>query len=130
MKNIKIIVLACGVAGLLSCFLGKPSLFQMREAPGFMVPVLLVVLGFAATAAMGAMAVAKPPAQRWQAIVALVGSIASLVLWQKIGMIGEIFKLTPLLKDHSLSSILFSVGFYGGLISSILWLAKGQDTAR
>jgi hypothetical protein len=129
MKNIKIVVLVCGVAGLISCFLGRPTFFDMRQAPGFMVPVLLTLIGFAVTAAMGALAIAKPPAQRWQAIVAMVGSIASLVMWQKVGAVGEIFKLTPLIKDHSAQSILFSLGFYGGFITSLLWLVKGQETA-
>lgn len=129
MKNIKLIVLVCGVCGLLSCFIGKLSIFAMREAPGFMGPVLFMIAGFAATAAMGVMAIAKPPAQRWQAVVALVGSIASIWFWNKVGALGAILKLELLLEKPTLAVILFTVGFYGGLVSSILWLVKGQETA-
>lgn len=126
MKNIKIGILLCGIIGLVSCFVGEAAIWKIHEAPGFMLPVLLTIVGFAAAAAMGGMSLNKPM-QKWQAIVALVGSVASLVLWQKVGAVGEIFKLTPLIKDHSAQSIMFSIGFYGGAVLGIIALVKPDD---
>ena len=128
MKNVKLALLVCGVAGLASCFIGDLSLWKMHEAPGFMAPVLLAVIGFAAAAAMAGMSLNKSM-EKWQAIVALVGSIASLWIWQKAEVIGEIFKLKPLYDHPSLGSILFSLGFYGGAVTSIILLVKGDDKA-
>ena len=124
MKNLKLAMIVCGVAGLASCFIGDEALWKAHEAA--MVPVLVTIIGFAAAAAMGVMSLNKPM-EKWQPIVALVGSIASLWFYQKVGAVGEIFKLTPLIKVHTLNSILWSVGFYGGAIVAIIVLVKGSE---
>src|SRR5690242_14762519 len=108
MKNVKLALLVCGVAGLASCFIGDLSLWKMHELPGFMAPVLVAVIGFAAAAAMAGMSLNKPM-QKWQPIVALIGSVASLWIWQKGEMVAEILKLRPLWDHPSLGSILFSL---------------------
>lgn len=127
MKNIKLGIVVCGIAGLAASFIGDSAIWKMHEAPGFMVPVLLTIIGFVAAAAMGAMSISKPPMQKWQAIVALVGSLASLYLWQKVGVLGEILKL-KLLYDHpALMGILFGIGIYGGTVLAIIALVKPDD---
>ena len=126
MKNIKLAMVICGVAGLLSCFIGDTAFWKLHEMPGFMAPVVVTILGFAAAAAMGAMSLNKPM-EKWQPIVALVGSVASLWAWSKMDAIGEILKLKPLYDHVNLMGILFSIGFYGGAIVAIVALVKGDD---
>ena len=129
MKNVKLGIAICGVLGLLSCFIGDTSLWKLHEVPGFMAPVLLAMVGFAAAAAMGAMSISKPPMMKWQAIVALVGSIASLWIWQKVGVVGEVLKLAPLTKDHSVGSILSrsSAASTAARVVSIIALVKTDE---
>jgi hypothetical protein len=117
-----IAMIVCGVAGLVHCFLGEPSMWALREVPGLMGPIIVMMVGFAAAAGAGVVAMKNP--QKWQPIVALVGSIASLWLWQKTEQLGEIFKLSPLLSDHSAPAILFSIGLYGGVANAIIALVR------
>ena len=75
MKNLKFGLPLCGLLGLIAVFLPwasvgpiSTSLWKAREGDAY-----LILAGFAAALAMGALAVAKGPLQRWQSVVALVG---------------------------------------------------------
>ena len=68
MKNLKFGVLAFGVLGLVGLFMSDIVAGLKHDAANS----IMVLLGFAAPAAMGAMGL-KAPFKRWQGIVALVG---------------------------------------------------------
>jgi hypothetical protein len=121
----KKLILAFGVLGLVSLFIPQQgmmlfSLFKMLGM-GYLVPI---VGGFAAAVAMGAMAMSKPPMQKWQAGVAAGGFALIFVrfkLWEVLKEMGALFKAIPML--------LFVVAVIGGLIVSIMALAKGEESA-
>jgi hypothetical protein len=115
--------LVFGILGVLGLFIpqGGMSLFGMLKAFGATGQAVLMLIAFALPAVMGGLAVAKPPLQKWQAGVALAGfALASykLEIWKVLPHIGELFKAIPML--------LLVVACIGGLVVSILGLAKGD----
>ena len=130
MNNIKFGVLACGLIGLISVFLPQVSimghsisLWDAHSAPSEMgggIHVYLIMAGYAAGLVMGALAAAKPPMQRWQAIVALVGFVLVLV------------KTRDGLKhfgDMAIGGKLMIISMALGIVCSILAIAK-PETAK
>jgi len=93
--------------------------FLKLAGMGYLVPVLG---GFVLAAVMGGMGLAKPPMQQWQAGAAAAGFgmvFVRLKFWQMIKGIG----------DAPLSGKLLIVAVLGGLIVSILALAKPESKA-
>ncbi len=121
----KKLILAFGVLGLISLFIPQQGfmLFSLLKmmGMGYLVPI---VGGFGAAVAMGAMAMSKPPMQKWQAGVAAGGFALIFVrfkMWEVLKELGSLFKAIPML--------LFVVAVIGGLIVSIIAVAKGDETA-
>lgn len=128
MNNLKFGVLACGLVGLIAIFLPQItfgdmsiSLWKTREAPGQAAQVYMVMAGYLAALVMGAMAAAKPPMQRWQSIVALVGFLFVLFKMRE-ALPFDIFK-------GAIGAKLMGLTAYAGAILSALTLAK-PETAR
>ena len=122
MKNSKVLILVFGILGIVSMFIPMHgfTLFSLFKLAGTG-QLALMVLSFGLPAAMGAMATAKPPMQKWQAGVALAGfalACVKLEIWKVLPHIGELFKAFPML--------LIVIAAIGGLVVSILGLAKGD----
>ena len=128
MNNLKFGVLACGLVGLIAIFLPQItfgdmsiSLWKTREAPGQAAQVYMVMAGYLAPLIMGAMAAAKPPMQRWQSIVALIGVLFVLFKMRE-ALPFDIFK-------GAIGAKLMGLTAYAGAILSALTLAK-PETAK
>ncbi len=123
MKNIKFAVLACGLLGLIACFLPMISMEGMsisfwdaHKAPDG-VQVYLVMAGYALAAVMGAMGAAKG-LKRPQAIAALVGF--AFVVFKFRGGFFDLLKA-------AIGAKLMFVAAVAGLVVSILAVAKPED---
>ena len=123
MKNIKFAVLACGVLGLIACFLPMISMEGMsisfwdaHKAPDG-VQVYLVMAGYALAAAMGAMGAAKG-LKRPQAIAALVGF--AFVVFKFRGGFFDLLKA-------AIGAKLMFVAAVAGVVVSVLAIAKPED---
>lgn len=123
MKNMKILILVFGILGVVSLFIPTEGFtmfaFLKLAGMGYLVPVLG---GFVLAAVMGGMGLAKPPMQQWQAGAAAAGFalvFVRLKFWQMLKGIG----------DAPLSGKLLIVAVLGGLICSILVLAKPESKA-
>jgi hypothetical protein len=65
---------------------------------------------------MGAWRLAKPPLKPHHAVIALAGTLCAMMYYR--GAFGELVKLGPL-REHTVASLLFAVGFYGGVVSAL-----------
>lgn len=126
MNNLKFGVLACGLIGLIAVFLPQISfgdesisLWKTREVQAGQ--VYLIMAGYAAPLVMGALAVAKPPMQRWQSIVAILG-FALIVVKMRDALPADFMKGAIGMKLMGLSAII-------GLVISIVTAAK-PETAK
>jgi hypothetical protein len=122
-KNLKMLMLVFGILGIVSMFIPTHgmTLFSLFKLLGTG-QLVIMLAAFALPAAMGGMAVSKPPLQRWQSIVALLGSALAcwkLEIWKTLAHIGELFKALPML--------LIVVAAVGGLVVAILSLAKAEQ---
>ncbi len=123
MKNMKVLILVFGILGAISLFIPMDGFtmfaFLKMAGMGYLVPVLG---GFVLAAVMGAMGLAKPPMQQWQAGAAAAGFALVFIrmkMWQGLGKI----------MDSPLPAKLMIVAVFGGLICSILALAKPENKA-
>ena len=128
MNNLKFGVLVCGLVGVIAVFLPQVSfggesisLWGTRAFPGQAAQVYMVMLGYAAGMVMGAMGAAKPPMQRWQSIVALLGFVFVLFKMRN-ALPFDIFK-------GAIGAKLMGLTAYAGAILSALTLAK-PETAK
>lgn len=123
MKNMKVLILVFGILGLISLFIPTEGFtffaFLKLAGMGYLVPVLG---GFVVAAAMGGMGLAKPPMQMWQAGVALAGFGAVFVRL-------EFWKLIKGIGDAPISGKLLIIATLGGVITSIIALAKPEGKA-
>lgn len=126
MNNLKFGVLACGLLGLIGCFLPmisfgdqSISLWKLREAPGGSSQVYMTMLAFIVPLVMGAMAAAKPPMQRWQAIVALIFFGFGFVKLRE-----GFFKL---ITDGAIGAKLMAISVIAGVVFAILCIAKPEQ---
>jgi hypothetical protein len=123
MKNMKVLILVFGILGVISLFIPSHgfTLFALLKlgGAGWIVPVLG---GFVVAAAMGGMGLAKPPMQVWQAGVALAGFGAVFVRM-------EFWKIFKGLGDSPIGVKLLIVAVIGGVITSIIALAKPEAKA-
>ena len=123
MKNMKVLILVFGILGVISLFIPTEGFtmfaFLKLAGMGYLVPVLG---GFVLAAVMGGMGLAKPPMQQWQAGAAAAGFalvFVRLKFWQMLKGIG----------DAPLSGKLLIVAVLGGLICSVIALAKPESKA-
>jgi hypothetical protein len=123
MKNMKVLILVFGILGVISLFIPTEGFtmfaFLKLAGMGYLVPVLG---GFVLAAVMGGMGLAKPPMLQWQAGLAAAGFamvFVRLKFWQMLKGIG----------DAPLSGKLLIVAVLGGLIVSIIALAKPEAKA-
>jgi hypothetical protein len=126
-NNLKFGVLAFGLLGIIGCFLPMVSaggqsisFFSMKELIGAG-QVFMVMGGYGAALVMGAMAAAKPPMQRWQGIVAIVG-FAFVVFKMRDGFM-------KLITDGAIGAKLMGISAIAGLVVAILCVAK-PETAK
>ena len=80
MKNLKIVILVCGLVGLVALlvpFAGRSLLKDSFEVAKL--DALVYAAVFALPAIMAAMALARPPMQAWQPGVALAGFVLGIV---------------------------------------------------
>jgi hypothetical protein len=126
-NNLKFGVLACGLLGVIGCFLPMVSaggqsisFFSMKDFIGAG-QIFMVIGGYAAALVMGAMAAAKPPMQRWQGIVAIVG-FGFVVFKMRDGFL-------KLITDGAIGAKLMGISAIAGLVFAILCVAK-PETAR
>ena len=118
----KLGILVCGIAGLASAFAGADGAWSMRGAmPG---AVYAYVFGFALAAGVAAWRTARAPMLRHHAIVALIGTALSLLVYR--GSLGELVTLAPIVRHPTLSSLLYAVGLYGGVIFGIGGVARPE----
>ncbi|HUS27183.1 MAG TPA: hypothetical protein VMZ53_01705 [Kofleriaceae bacterium] len=128
MKNLKLGVLVCGVVGLVAVFLPQAelagrsiSLWDAHSQPtshGGGLHVYMIIAGYVAGIAMGGLALARPPMQRWQSFIALVGFVFVLAKIRHV-LPFDIFK-------QALGSKLIGAAAYAGAIISALSLAKRE----
>lgn len=125
MNNLKFGVLACGLIGLIAVFLpwvsmGELSMSLWKAREGDAAQVYLIMGSFAAALVMGAMAAAKPPMQRWQSIVALIG-FALVVVKIRNGLPVDFLKA-----PGGIGMKLVGLAAIAGVVFSILTLAKPE----
>jgi hypothetical protein len=126
-NNLKFGVLACGLLGIIGCFLPMQSFgdksisfwdFKQLMGSG---QIFMVMGGYAAGLVMGILAAAKPPMLRWQAIVA------------GLGFVFVIFKMRDgfmkMITDMAIGGKLMGIAALAGLVFSILCVAK-PETAK
>jgi hypothetical protein len=85
-KNLKLAILACGGA-LLGLYISQGLNFDANAAD-----TIIFLAAYALPTAMGAMMLFKPPAQAWQASIALAGFGTAAVrgrIWDQLAAIGE-----------------------------------------
>lgn len=124
MKNIKFAVLACGLLGLIACFLPMVSMegmsitfWDVHKAPGEGVQVYLVMAGYALGAVMAAMAIAQG-LKRPQAIAAAVGF--AFVIFKFRG------GFTDLMKGAIGGKLMF-IAALAGVVVSVIAAAKPEE---
>lgn len=130
MNNLKFGVLVCGLLGLIGCFLPfvsegafSISFFKFRELPGQAGLVYITMAGYLAALVMGALAAAKPPMQRWQAIVSLVAFVLVFLKLREGGGHGFVKMLT----EGAIGAKMMWVGLVAGLVVSVLAVAKPEQ---
>jgi hypothetical protein len=122
-KNIKFAVLACGVLGLIGCFLPMVSaegmhfsFWDAHKAPDG-VQVYLVMAGYALAAVMGAMGAAKG-FKRPQGIASLIGF--AFVIFKFRGGFMDLLKA-------AIGAKLMFIAALAGVVVSVIALAKPED---
>lgn len=125
MKNLKVVILACGIAGLVSMFLpiasGAPSMFSMLLEFDKL-QLILMLAAFGVPTAVCAMGLAKPPAQAWHGIAAAAGfglAAVKMRIWSSISHIA----------DAPLSGKLMLIATVVGLVVSIMAVVKPEAKA-
>jgi hypothetical protein len=117
----KLGILVCALCGLASAFVGgDQSVWAARGAMG--PSVAMYIAGFAIAALAGAW-MTKRSQERHHAVIALVGTACAL-FWYRDSF-GDLAALRPL-RDHALGGVLFSIGFYGGIVCAIAAVAKPE----
>lgn len=126
MNNLKFGVLACGLLGLIACFLpfvkfGNESItfWKMHSIPGQGGQIYITMFGYVLALVAGVLAVAKAPMQRWQAIVGAVG-FAFVIFKMRDGF-------TKLITDGAIGAKLMALTALVGLVIAILCAAKPES---
>jgi hypothetical protein len=118
MKNLKLGILACGAV----CLVILLTDHFVDALKGDTATTLLILIGYAAPTAMGAMGMSKPPFVQWQAIVSAAGFVLPIVklkMWDAL----------PHIADAPAKVAIFMIATVVGLVLSILAIAKPEDKA-
>ena len=118
MKNLKIGVLVFGALGLAMLLTSNFGQFLKYDK----VNAILMLAAFGLPTAMGAMGLAKPPFLQWQAGVAAAGFGLAAVKTR-------IWSTLPHIMDASTQGKIAMVAIVGGVVVSVLALAKPEETA-
>src|SRR5258705_5446673 len=115
-KNLKFLILGFGGLGLEMIFVSDFTTALKDDQTNTI--IMLACFGIAAV--MGLMAIAKPPAQGWQALLALAGfSLAAVKL--------RVWDTLPKFMDHDIKLKLVLVAAVGGVVIGALALAKPES---
>jgi hypothetical protein len=122
-KNLKMLILVFGILGVVSMFIPTHgmTLFSLFKLMGTG-QMALMLIAFILPAAMGGMAMSKPPMQKWQSGVAAAGfalACVKLEVWKIFKDFGGLFKVVPML--------LIVVAAIGGLVVSVMSIAKSEQ---
>ncbi len=120
MKHLKIVILVCGVIGLVALivpFAGR-SLLKDAFALGKL-DALVYAAVFALPAIMAAMALARPPMQAWQPGVALAGFVLGIVRFR-------VWDIALHLGSAGLPWILLLAAIVAGTAASVAALIKPE----
>ena len=125
MKNVKVLILVFGIIGLVSLFLPNgpmPSMFSMfMEFDKFQ--LILMLAAFGIPTAVAAMGLAKPPAQAWHGIAALLGFGLAAVKTR-------IWETLPHVMDMpGMALKLMIVAVVGGVVTSVIGVVKPEARA-
>jgi hypothetical protein len=123
-NQIKLGVFLGGVVGLVGCFLpiggeGDASYSLWDTHTGDLAAVVMVLVGFAMPIALGALAIAKPPFMRWQALGALV-ALALVAIKIRAFLPFDVF-------TNALGWKLIGGGLYLGLLASAVGVARPEQ---
>jgi hypothetical protein len=121
MKNLKLVILACGIAGLAGLILPLNGGSMIKLFLEFdKVQAILLLAAFALPTIAGAMAMAKPPMAKWQPIVAIAGFGLGAVKFR-------IWEALPHITDDLIRGILILGGIVLGLVASIMAVMKPEQ---
>jgi hypothetical protein len=119
-KQLKIVILVCGVVGLIALILpfsGRSLLKDSFEVDKLSALVYAAV--FVLPAAMAALALARPPMQAWQPGVALAGFVLGIVRF-------HVWDIALHLGAAGLAWILLLATIVVGTIASVIALMKPE----
>ena len=120
MKNLKLALVVCGVVGLLALILplsGRSLLNDYFEADRLGAIVYAAV--FVLPAAMGAIALARPPMQPWQSGVALAGCVLGIARF-------HVWELVVHLPSAGLRGVLVLAAIIVGTVASVASLIRPE----
>jgi hypothetical protein len=116
-QNLKFGVVACGLLGVVGCFLPLTAGFSLFDTREFDAANFYIIAGaYASALVMGAMGVHKGM-QRWMAIVAIVGF--SVVILRMRGELIELLKA-------GIGGKLMGISALAGLVLAILTTVKPE----
>src|SRR5262245_39300633 len=124
MSKLKYAVLACGLVGLVGCFIPEHgvSFWTTREllptelGGGF--HVFLVIGAYVLATAMGVLAIAKPPLLHWQSLLAIASFALVPIKFRSL--------LVDLLKHGNLGVRMMLIAAIVGVIVSVVALVKAE----
>jgi hypothetical protein len=115
-KNLKFLILGFGGLGLAMIFVSDFSAALKEEQTN----TFIMLACFGVAAVTGLMSILKPPAQAWEALLALAGfSLAAVKL--------RVWETLPKFMDHDIKLKLILVAAVGGVVVGALALAKPES---
>lgn len=120
MKHLKIVILGCGVLGLVALLVPFAGRSLLKDAfDSGKLDALVYAAVFALPAIMAAMALARPPMQAWQPGVALAGFVLGIVRF-------HVWDIALHLGAAGLAWILLLATIVVGTIASVIALMKPE----
>ena len=120
MKNLKLALVVCGVLGLVALiapFSGRSLLKELFEIDRLSAIVHAAI--FVLPAAMGALALARPPMQAWQSGVALAGCVLGAVRL-------HVWELAIHLPSAGLRGVLLLAAIVIGTVAAVATLVRPE----
>jgi hypothetical protein len=117
LKLVKVPILVLGAAGLTLTLVELDALrASFDQAP---LHTILVLAGWALPAAMGLLAIVRPPLRPWQASASLAG-------FAVVAIRTRIWSALPSFPDASLEGQLQVVALLGGLVASLIAVVRPE----
>jgi len=115
---LKLPILLFGAAGLVLLLVQLDALAAgFEQAP---LHTGLIAVGWAVAAAMGLLAIARPPLQPWHAAVALAG-------FAVVAIRTQLWRAIPSFGDAPIEGQLGMIALLGGLVASVLAVARPES---